>query len=64
LALDSAGSLYIADTLNNRVRKISNGVITTVAGNVTAGFSGDNGPATGGQLYAPFRHRLDAAGTL
>ena len=45
LALDSAGNLYIADTYNNRVRKVSNGVITTVAGNGSCGYSGDNGPA-------------------
>ncbi len=36
VAVDSAGNLYIADTGNNRIRKVSNGVITTVAGNGTA----------------------------
>jgi hypothetical protein len=46
----SAGSLYIADQGNNRIRKVSNGVITTVAGNGTQGFSGDNGPATNAQM--------------
>ena len=46
VAVDSAGNLYIADTGNNRIRKVSNGVITTVAGNGTAGFGGDDGPAT------------------
>jgi trimeric autotransporter adhesin len=53
VALDAAGNLYFTDTGNQRVRKISNGVITTVAGNGTAGFSGDNGPATGAQLNLP-----------
>ena len=38
VAVDAAGNLYIADTGNNRIRKVSNGVITTVAGNGTSGF--------------------------
>jgi uncharacterized protein (TIGR03437 family) len=50
IAVDGAGNVYFADTGNQRVRKISNGTITTVAGNGTAGFSGDNGPATSAQL--------------
>jgi hypothetical protein len=44
IAVDSAGNLYIADSLNNRVRMVSNGVITTLAGSGVAGFSGDGGP--------------------
>ena len=48
--MDSAGNLYIADLYNNRIRKVSNGVITTVAGNGTLGFSGDGGPAISAQL--------------
>jgi uncharacterized protein (TIGR03437 family) len=54
ITVDSAGSLYIADIGNNRIRKVSNGVITTVAGIGTAGFSGDNGPATSAQLNDPY----------
>jgi trimeric autotransporter adhesin len=50
IAVDGVGNIYFADTGNQRVRKISNGTIMTVAGNGTAGFSGDNGPATGAQL--------------
>src|ERR1035441_10095668 len=46
VATDSAGILYIADTCNNRIRRISGGTITTVAGNGNAGFSGDGVPAT------------------
>ena len=64
IAVDSAGNLYIADTNNNSIRKVSGGVITTVAGNGTAGFSGDNGPATGAQLSGPYGIVSDPAGNL
>ncbi len=64
VAVDSAGNLYIADTRNNRIRKVSNGVITTVAGNGTPGFSGDNGPASNAQLNGPSGVAVDAAGNL
>ena len=53
VAVDSAGNLYIADTYNQRIRKVANGVISTVAGNGTPGFSGDNGPATSAELNYP-----------
>ncbi len=55
IAVDAAGNLYIADSANNVVRKVSSGVINTVAGNVTPGFSGDNGPAT--SAAAKLSHR-------
>jgi sugar lactone lactonase YvrE len=64
VAVDSAGNLYIADFSNSRIRKVSNGVITTVAGNGTGGYSGDNGPATGAQLYNPKGVAVDSAGNL
>jgi uncharacterized protein (TIGR03437 family) len=64
VAVDSAGNLYIADTENQRIRKVSNGVITTIAGNGTAGFSGDNGPATSAQLATPLGVAVDSAGNL
>jgi uncharacterized protein (TIGR03437 family) len=64
VAVDSAGNLYIADTGNNRVRKVSNGVITTVAGTGGYGFSGDNGLATSAQLYNPEGIAVDPAGDL
>jgi sugar lactone lactonase YvrE len=64
LAVDSAGNLYIADSFDSRIRKVSNGVITTVAGNGTRGFSGDGGPATSAQLYSPQGVAVDSAGNL
>jgi uncharacterized protein (TIGR03437 family) len=64
VAIDSAGRIYIADTQNNRVRMIANGVITTVAGTGIQGFSGDDGPATSAQLSTPVAVALDPAGNL
>ena len=62
---DAAGNLYIADVLNNVIRKADTaGKITTVAGNGTAGFSGDGGPATAAELHGPFGVVLDSAGNL
>jgi sugar lactone lactonase YvrE len=59
------GSVYVADTSNFRVRMISaGGVITTVAGNGTAGFSGDGGEAMSAQLSGPAAVALDGAGNL
>src|SRR5512133_105954 len=53
--VDSAGNLYIADNANHRIRKVAagSGIITTVAGNGTQGFAGDNGAATSASLYYP-----------
>jgi secreted PhoX family phosphatase len=66
IASDSAGNLYIADTGNNVVRRVDflTGVITTVAGNGTAGYSGDGGAATGAELHNPNGVAVDAAGNL
>jgi uncharacterized protein (TIGR03437 family) len=64
IAVDSAGSLYIADFGNSRIRKVSNGIITTVAGSGTPGFSGDSGPATAAQLANPYGVAIDPAGNL
>jgi len=64
IAVDSDGNLYIADNLNNRIRKVTaGGIITTVAGG-SAGFSGDDGPATAAQLDEPSDVAVDAAGNL
>lgn len=65
VVIDAANNLYIADHYNNRVRKVDpTGIITTVAGNGTAGFSGDNGPATSAQLHIPHQLAVDAMGNL
>lgn len=66
LAVDAAGDLFIADTQNFRIRKIAaaTGAITTVAGNGTQGFSGDNGPATLAAIDSPTGLAVDAAGDL
>ena len=64
VAVDSAGNIYIADFTNGVVRKVSNTVITTVAGNGTTGSTGDNGPATSAQLYQPVGVAVDSAGNI
>jgi uncharacterized protein (TIGR03437 family) len=70
LALDAAGNIYIADTDNFAIRKVSNGIITTVAGKQLlpgfgeGGYSGDGGPATSAELSAPSGVAVDAAGNL
>ncbi len=57
--------MYIADTWNNRIRKvtISTGIITTIAGTGTTTYSGDNGQATNAGLNFPTDVALDSAGT-
>ncbi len=66
LALDAAGNLYIADTYSGRIREVSNGVITTVAGSGGApnSSSGDGGPATSAQLGSPIAVAIDALGRI
>ena len=65
VAVDGAGNLFIADRFNNRIRKVdTSGIITTVAGNGTFGFSGDGGPATSASLRNPQGVVLDSAGNL
>ena len=65
-ALDGAGDLYFADSNNSRIRKVSaaTGIITTVAGDGTVGFSGDGGPATAARLYQASNVTVDLAGNL
>ncbi|MFQ5779859.1 MAG: Ig-like domain-containing protein [Nitrospiria bacterium] len=79
IAVDGAGNLFIADTNNNRIRRVDAGAdgqvtgtpsgapdedITTVAGTITAGFSGDGFPATSAELNTPNGVAVDGAGNL
>ena len=64
IAVDSAGNVYVSDSAAGRVRRISNGIITTVAGNGNRGFSGDGGLATSALLWQPADLAVDSAGNL
>lgn len=66
LAVDQSGNLFIADRDNNRVRRVdaATGIIATVAGTGTVGFSGDGGPATSARLAFPGGVAVDSAGNL
>jgi hypothetical protein len=65
VVLDNAANVFIADTANHRVRKVTaNGVITTVAGTGSRGLSGDGGPATAARLDCPTGLAADGAGDL
>ncbi len=65
IAIDRSGNLFFTDTNNFRVRKVSSdGVISTVAGNGTAGFSGDGGPAVTAELTSPVGVAVDVSGDL
>lgn len=65
VAVDTAGNLFIADYVNQRVRRVSpDGIITTVAGNGTVGYSGDGGPATAAALAQITGVAVDRTGNL
>ena len=70
VALDSAGNIYFADSLNNRIRKLAGGTVSTIAGNGAFRYSGDGGAATSAQLNAPmgvavsYGTALGSTGTL
>jgi hypothetical protein len=65
IAVDTAGNLFIVDTGNHRIRKVTpDGVISTVAGNGNPGFSGDGGPATCAQINDLHGVAVDRAGNL
>ena len=66
VAADGSGNIYIADEYNNVIRKVAaaTGIITTVAGDGTQGYSGDGGPATGAQLGVPLGVAVDGSGNL
>ena len=66
VAVDAFGNVYIADQYNHRIRKVNatTGIISTVAGNGTAGFQGDGGLATQTSLYYPIGVGVDLAGDV
>ena len=67
VALDVAGDIYIADTSNHRIRKVTvaTGIITTIAGSsITGGFGGDGGTATKAKLNSPKGVAVDAVGNI
>ena len=65
VAMDAAGNLFIADTMNNRIRKVAlDGNITTLAGMGDLAFSGDGGPAAGASLGRPSGVAVDGAGNV
>jgi len=77
IRMDAAGNLYIADAMNNVIRKVtaSTGIISTVAGNYAlntstdssinvGGYTGDGGPATSAQLYTPCDICFDNSGNM
>jgi hypothetical protein len=65
IVFDSAGSLFIVDTVNEAIRKVTGGIISTVAGTPgTQGNSGDGGPPSQAQFGQPFAMTIDRAGNL
>ncbi len=62
---DGSGNIYVANQAYNRIRKVdSAGIITTIAGTGTSGFSGDGGPATNAMIYGPTAITKDVAGNI
>ncbi len=65
IAIDASNNVYIADRDSHVVRKVAaNGIISTVAGTGTAGFSGDSGPATSARINKPMGVAVDASGNV
>jgi len=66
VSVDDSGNVYIADAYNNRIRKVSiiTGIISTLAGDGTIGFSGDGTAAFYAQLYDPIGVSVDASGNV
>jgi uncharacterized protein (TIGR03437 family) len=65
IAVDAQENLYITEWPDSRIRKVTpDGIITTIAGTGTRGFSGDGGPATAAQLDSPWGIAIDVAGNL
>jgi hypothetical protein len=66
MATDRSGNIFIADTANHAIRKVSasTGIITTVAGNGLIGHFGDGGPAASAQLFYPRDVAVDGSGNI
>jgi len=64
IAVSSSGDIYIADMGNHVVRKITNGIISTIAGDGTSGYAGDGGQAISAQLADPCAIALDGNGNI
>lgn len=64
VAIGPDGTLYIADTGNQRIRAVLNGQITTFAGNGLAGYAGDFGPTLAAEFYGPAALAIDVTGAL
>ncbi len=64
VAVDSSHNLYIADSVNNRIRKVSGGTISTVAGSGGAGYAGDGAAAIKATLYHPYGVWVDPSGNI
>ena len=66
IAFDRDGNLYFSDTFNHRIRRVdaATGIISTIAGNGEAGYSGDGGPAIEAALNEPYGVVVDRAGNV
>ena len=64
--MSNIGNVYIADTYNQRIRKVtvSTGIITLIAGTGTSSYSGDGGAATSATVYYPMGDAVDASGMI
>ena len=64
IPVSNIGNVYIADRNNHRIRKVSTGIISTIAGTGTSSYSGDNGAATSATLSYPHGVAVDASGRI
>ncbi len=66
VAVDDSGNIYISDFYNNRIRKVraATGIITTIAGNGTGGYTGDDSLAINGEIFRPQGVAVDSSGSV
>jgi sugar lactone lactonase YvrE len=65
VGVDVSGNVYIADYMNNRIRKVNtSGIISTIAGNGTGGYSGDGGQATAAEINNSIDAETDGSGNV